>query len=222
MKKFLCILIALIAVGAIAFVAFNMLDTGNTEPTTPLEDVVSASSPTKIVTMVTYLYLDGPLRSADLDGEYTLEIDGENAKFIYDYNVPAEAPVDGVFADNWIETKSGVLYFRDGKLSGDGENWDVVAPDSMKNGLNLVKNRFKTYVKSADEKTLTATFSADNAETVLGHGVSADGDITLVVTTDGVYMRSVVISYKTASGANVTINTSYSYNDITIDFSNAE
>lgn len=228
MKKILCMLTALIC--AFSIVSCNngggTEDGGNEggpniEIGNPIEDVVAASSPTKIVTKVTYIYPDGDARyGADLNGDYSLEIDGNDAIFRYDYNTFATVE-EG--ADSWIKTVAGAVYYKDGKVSvTEGEEWDAIPAMPVNRKFELLKNHFKTYVKSEDEKTLTATITGSNIEGVLGYEISAIGDISFVLTTDGIYMRSITISYTSLEGAAVTIDTSYSYNDITLDFPSAE
>lgn len=228
MKKILCMLTALAC--AFSIVSCNVGggtgdggDNGGpkVEVGNPIEDVVVASSPTKIVTKVTYLYPDGDIRyGTDLNGDYSLEIDGDDAIFRYDYNTFATIE-EG--ADNWIKTVAGTVYYKDGKVSvTDGEVWDAIPAIAVNRRFQLLKNHFKTYEKSEDEKTLTATITGSNIAGVIGYEISAIGDISFVLTTDGIYMRSITISYTSLEGAVVTIDTSYSYNEITLDFPSAE
>ena len=223
MKKILCVLIALCCAFSIVSCnnngggTSNPGDGGNTEIGNPLEDVVAASQPTKIVTQLAYMFSGvHDLAGQDLNGMYSLEIDGADSKFTYDYKRLA-TPEDG--ASDYIVPVSGAIYFKDGKiLLAEGNEWESISAETINQKFNLNKNLFKTYEKSTDEKTLTATLTSSNAEYVLGYSVSAAGDVTVVVTTDGVFMRGITISYVSTQGANVTINTSYSYNDITIEF----
>lgn len=230
MKKILCILTALVCAFSIVSCTGNGGGDDNggnngggakVEIGNPLEEVVAASSPTKIVTRVTYIFRDGdPRYGADLNGDYSLEIDENNAIFTYDFNTIA-TPEEGL--EDWIKTVDGKIYFKDGKVSvTEGDEWDTISATTVNRKFELLKNRFKTYEKSEDEKTLTATITGSNIEGVIGYSISALGDISLVLTTDGVYMRGVTISYTSIEGANVTIDTSYSYNDITLDFPTAE
>ena len=221
MKKILCMLTALAC--AFSIVSCDALLGGNGgdgvvgEIGNPLEEVVLASAPTKIVTKVSYVYPAGNNKYGwDLDGDYTLEIDGNNSIFKYDFNTTASIE-EG--ADGSIKTVKGTIYFKDGMvLLAEGDAWESISAQTVNRKFTLVKNRFKTYEKSADEKTLTATITGSNIDSVIGYTLSAEGDITVVVTTDGIYMRSVTISYKSQDGANVTISTSYSYNQIILDF----
>ena len=214
MKKILCLLLALCCV--FSFVACNGGDDDGIEVGNPLEEVVAASAPTKIVTLVSYVYPEAdPRHGADLDGNYVLEIEGSNSIFTYDFNTFA-TPEEGL--DSWIKTVSGTIYVKNGAISNDGEDWEIITPATIGAKFNLDKTAFKTYEKSEDEKTLTATITGINIESVLGYKIAADGDVTVVITTDGFYMRGVTITYKSQQGANVTIDTSYSYNKIALDF----
>ena len=219
MKKILCMLIALACVFSIVACDFsggNSNDDPKTEIGNPLEKVVSASKPTKVVSQVKYLYPESHAFSKiNFDGFYSLEIDGEDSIFSYDYKVPATVEEA---ADGPVKPVSGKIYVKGGKISTDGDEWEVVSPETVTHSLNLLKNRFKTYEKSADEKTLTATITAENLKSVIGYSLAADGDISFVLKTDGIFLRHITISYKSTSGAEVSIDTSYTYNDITLDF----
>ena len=218
MKKILCLLIALSC--AFSLIACGDGDGGTPEIGNPLEEVVASSAPTKIVTLVTYAFADTDPRSeADLNGTYVLEMNGSDSIFTYDYNTFA-TPEEGL--DDWVKNISGKIYVKDGQVSTDGVEWEAASAETINTKFNLVKDSFKTYTKSADEKTLTATITGDNIESVIGYEISATGDITVVVTTDGYYMRSVVISYTSTEGASVIIDTSYSYNELTLNFPAAE
>ena len=217
MKKILCLLTALVCVFSIVACDLLGIPSGG-EVGNPLEDVVAASKPTEVVTQVTYSY---PTQSqlsefnGKLNGFYVLKNDGENSILEYEYRTlakPEELEPDG------IKVISGTFYCFDGKTSVDGDEWDVVSADTVNVKLELVKGRFKTYEKSEDEKTLTATITGQNIESIIGHRLSADGDVSFVVKTNGIYLTGIEISYTALSGASVVINTSYTYNELDLEF----
>ena len=213
MKKILCMILALACV--FAFASCNNGggdDSGVTAKT--LEDVVKDSAPTRVKSFITYSYGD----DFTLDAEYSLSTSGNDAIFSYSYEVLPEL---GAGISN-IETKSGVIYYKDGKFSIDGDTWGggAVAPTESK--LDLVRSAFKIYNKSEDGRTLTATTTGANMESVIGNAIEADGDVTIVVVTNGVYLTGVTITYKSTAGADVVIETSYTYNPLTLEFPSAD
>lgn len=211
MKKILCLLVALACVFSVVSCSGGGAgpEVGN-----PLEDVVAASNPTKIVTQVRYSYSDSALTELNLDGFYSLEIDGEDSIFAYTHKVPAAIGE----AEGPVKTIEGKIYCKDGKTSVDGDAWDVISADTVDAKLALVKGRFKTYEKSEDEKTLNATITGENIKSIIGYAISSDGDISFVLKTNGVYLTRITISYKSISGADVIIDTSYTYNDVELEF----
>ena len=191
----------------------NQVEIGN-----PLEEVVAASSPTEVVTQVTYSYPSSEKLSefnGKLNGFYMLRIDDSDSIFDYEYRTlatPEEMIPDGV------KLVKGTLYCKDGKTSVDGDSWSVITADTVNAQFTLVKGYFKTYEKSEDEKTLTATITGENIANIIGHELSANGDINFVLKTNGIYLTGIEINYKSLSGADVFINTSYTYNDIELEF----
>ena len=215
MKKILCMLTALLCVFSI--VACDLGSTPGDEIGNPLEQVVAASNPTEVVTQVIYSFPGSSQLSeynGKLNGYYKLEIDGSNSVFEYRFGTlatPEDLEPDGVLEYD------GVFYCKDGKTSFNGDRWEVISADTVNAKLNIVKSRFKTYEKSEDEKTLTATITGANIASVIGHSISADGDISFVLKTNGIYLTGITISYKSTTGADVTIDTSYTYNEINLD-----
>ena len=216
MKKILCMLTALPCVFSI--VACDLSGgTNGDEIGNPLEQVVAASNPTEVVTQVIYSFpSSNPLSeyNGKLNGYYKLEIDGSDS--IFEYNFGTLATPEDMEPDGIVEY-NGVFYCKDGKSSFNGDEWEVISADKVDAKLNLVKSRFKTYEKSADEKKLTATITGANIESIIGHTISADGDISFVLKTNGIYLTGITISYKSTTGADVTIDTSYTYNEINLD-----
>lgn len=194
----------------------------NPEPTETktLEEIVNSSVPTKVVTRVTYKYPEEhALAKYTLGGIYSLETDDGNAILTYDYT--RFATVEDM-ADSMTVNVVGAIYSKDGKFSTDGENWENGTAQGLIIKFDIKAENFTTYEKSKDGRTLTATVSGDGLENVLGYKVSASGDVTVTVKTNGVYLTSIVLAYTTESGANALVETSYSYSDLTLVFPGEE
>ena len=213
MKKITWLAAVLLCVLSIAACSMPSDEVGN-----PIEDVVAASNPTEVITQVVYMYPNtNPLSeyNRSLGGFYTLKINGADSIFSYNFAIPAspeDMSEDGI---NYIE---GTLYCKDGKTSVDGDTWTAISADTVNAKLNLIRSSFKTYEKSKDEKKLTATITGDNMESVIGHKLSAVGDVNFVLKTNGIYLTAIEISYKSTSGADVIINTSYTYGTVELEF----
>lgn len=216
MKKILCILVALACV--LTVVSCNNSSSDGATVKNTVEEAVALSSPTKVVSLLTYKLPEGHLLyeyNDDLSGTYTLVTDGENSIFDYSYGTPA-----GVDEDNGspIKKVEGVIYYKDGKVSTDGDAWTASSAESVTTKFNLSRGYFKTYTKSEDGLVLTATATGDNMEYVIGHKIPAASDVSVIVTTNGVYLTMVEIRYTTSNGAEVYIQTSYSYNNVELEF----
>jgi hypothetical protein len=77
---------------------------------------------------------------------------------------------------------------------------------------------FKVSTLSKDGRTLTALVTPENAAAVFGTDLATSGDVTLKLISNGTYITGLNVTYSTVEGAMVEINTSYSYNVITLEF----
>ena len=76
---------------------------------------------------------------------------------------------------------------------------------------------------SADKKTLNVTVSAEEAEKILGIKVSATEDgVKIEVVHDGKNLRQIRVSYSTADDTLVSLETSYSYSEVTSPFAKGD
>ena len=223
MKKILCLMLVL----SFAFALVSCNNGGGDDDKTPatdtvaktLEEIVADSSPTKVKTYVDFVYPDkSPLSEYALGGEYVLEVEGSDSIFTYNYTRLAELGE----GDDMIVTESGTVYYKDGKYSSDGESFGAGVAVPTDGKLNLVRSAFKSYTKSEDGKTLSAIATADNIRSVLGVDIEAAGDVIMIVTTNGVYLTSVTITYEMADGAKVVVETSYTYNPLDLVFPGEE
>ena len=170
--------------------------------------------PTETVTYVTYKYGEDTL-----EGYYDMQINGQDSvfEFYYDkYRTSTEAIEDG--DPGKIKRVTGAVYSKDGKFSGDGVVWGS-SPVATEIKLTMKQDLFDVAVVSKDGLTLTARVSAANSKAVFGTALAADSDgITMILTSNGTYITGLTVSYKTVSGAEVKMETSYSYNVLTLVF----
>ena len=209
MKKSLCLILALaLCLGSVVALA------SCSEEERDIYDLAADINPTKTTTFVSYVTASGE----ELEGEYVLECDGDDSifTFTYDrYRTTAEAIEDN--SSDPIKTVTGTVYCQDGKYSDDGVNWGS-SPVATEISFKLEADKLTDAQISADGKTLTAALTAENAKSVLGTDLSADGNLSLTVTSNGTYITGVEVTCTTASGATVVVRTSYSYNKLTLEF----
>ena len=233
MKKILCLFLALACMLSVVACNGGDNDSGNNSAdgsggnsnnsggggdvsAKTVEEIVESSVPTKVVTKVNYkLPVGHELAEYDLDGIYSLVVDGGNSILTYSYGVLADIEDD---ADAPVKTVAGVLYSKNGKVSSDGVNWTPAGTASVTPEFNLIRSYFDTYVRSDDGLSVTATVSGADIDKIIGHTVDAVGDITVTVITNGVYLTDIVMTYKSTLGASVVVETTYSYNKVELEF----
>ena len=170
-----------------------------------LEQIVANSDPAKIKTITTIITPEETLH-----GTYFTYITKDGFTMEYEYEKYADPLTSS--SNSYKEVVSGTIYYKDGKYSEDGVEWSPLSP-SVNNysvDLNLDKSNFEEYILSSDGTELISTFKAENSAKVLGRALGANGDIALIVKTNGVYLTTVSISYATEF-AEVRIDTSYTY-----------
>ena len=216
MKKIICILLILTCVFAVASCKKDPAPTPTPQPAPQPEvinDIIAKSAPTKIVSIVEYVTATDTLKSV-----YTTEIDRVNnkARLIYDINelgnIAAGDP-------ERIMHYAGEIYYADGAVKHyTDSSWSTavgLAPDFK---LDMSRALFAEYVVSEDGTTVTGKVTGENVAKVLGiEGLGAT-EMTVKVMTNGTYIYSLDITYTTSTGATVVVNTSYTYNTITLDF----
>ena len=194
MKRLMSLFLVLVCIFALA----------SCSDTLTLEQMVANSEPHVVKTLTTVITGEEVFH-----GTYITTVDGND--FTFEYSYEKYADIDEA-ASNYITTVEGVVYYKDGKYSEDGENWSLVNPgvDDKSVKLNLDEKNFTEYIVSEDQTSLVATLSAENSELVLGRKINASGDITLTVKTNGLYLTMVTVTYATEDGE-VRIDTSYTY-----------
>lgn len=207
MKKWISLVLALACVLALAACS----------PTTDLgeKDIFAlaeaGATPTRIVTNVKYL-VDGTAYA----GRYVTESEGQNAIMSYTYERPARLDE---MADSETKTVTGTLYYKDGKVSTDGATYETESVGWTGVGFSLKKDLLTDLQLSEDGRELVAKVACTDAEKVFGTAIETDGTaITLTVRTNGTHLTAVNADYTTKSGAQVTIETSRSYNAVQLDF----
>ena len=222
MKKTLCLILALL----VAVTCALSLASCTQDPPSPTPDpdrgpivkdiyqIISESKPTKTVSEVSYT----TSRGVKLDALYTLEISGGNSIFKYEYKRFSDPAVEGQLGADPIIPVNGAVYFKDGKYSTDGINYTEDIPASHPLTFNIEENKLVDPILSPDGKTLIAIVTPADAALMFGSDLNATGEIVLEVVTEGVNVRLVKLSYTTRTGAEVVINTSYSYGAVTLNF----
>lgn len=210
MKKILCLLLALVAV-------FSIVACGEEEPPVvppaasaeeQFIDTVDSSEPTKITTLYSYITEEDDA----LNARYVTEIKEDG--YTFSYKKDRFAKIEEASKDPII-TEEGVVYYKDGQYSTDGETWFAEAPDVdamvMKFDISL-DNIGENYSFNESYTELTVTTDNTGAKNILGIELDAIGEVTVKVTTNGKYLTLISVAYTTESGASVTLDTSYTYN----------
>lgn len=213
MKKIVCLMLMLV-------LAFSMVscgggsNEGDAARDALLEMAVSAN-PTKIAAVSAYVVSD----TEAYNGSYTMQVEGNDSIFNFSYERRATVAEQ---ADGMKVTVEGVVYYKDGLYSYDGEEWDSEAPSAIKLDFNLDAALFESCTVATDGNSLTATVTGENIAKVLGSALDVDGAVTITVITNGTYLSRVEVEYKTVGGATVTVDTTYTYDAITLEFPGEE
>ena len=224
MKKIVCLLLVITCMFAICSCdilnfgsgsgnggsILDGLGSGNKEPAESISAIIQNSKPATVTTHISY-------QGADLlEGHYVTKTDGTNSVFEYEYQ---RYSAIGEMNPERIKTVKGKVYYKDGQVSTtEGESW--VSSDVnqiVEFNLRVDEANFETYELSKDGKTVTGTLKTENTERVLGSELKAEGDISIEIITNGHYLYYVNVSYTSANGAAVVINTSYDYTPITVE-----
>ena len=215
MKRTLGLLLVLVlALGCVFSLASCKKESG-------IYGLVASASPTKTVTITSFTE-----NGKTYEGYFTMEVEGNNSKFEFIYTRPSTveegaADVEAGKQPSTTRTLEGVIYYKDGMFSTDGDEWTVGSPTGIDFKFDL-RPEFLTGVSVNKEDTeLVAQITPDNVVKVLGVELNQSGNVKITVRTNGVNLAKIVLEYTTESGAAVRIDTSYTYNPITIDFPEA-
>ena len=172
-------------------------------------------APTKITTVVDYVYTDADGVSQNLSGNYQTTIEGDKSIFAFSYE--RLATIEDMVSDGRFVTVSGNIYKNGNQVSSDGDTWeDATALPGANFTLSVKAEYFSSYELSNNDNTLTGVVNPANVDDVFGTALSANGDVTLTVNGNGELITGIVVTYKTASGASVIIRTSYTYSPVTV------
>ena len=224
MKKIICLLLAILCTFAIVSCNQDTPDetpdgNQNNGPTVSELDtligIIESSLPTKIVTHVDYKYGEDTFK-----GRYTTTVDRASEKSQFDFSYQRLAIPGEDISDSHIMTIAGSVYYKDGQVSNtEGAEWQSPGYGYLEFSLDFSETKLDNVTFTNDGDDLTATISADNAIRVFGTAIDADGDITISIDTNGEYLYSVMISYTAKdTGAKVTVNTTYDYAKVSLDF----
>lgn len=177
--------------------------------------IISESLPTRVVTLVSYTSGNDVFESS-----YKNEIDRAGGKSEFTFTFQRLAIPGEDQSDSHIKTESGKVQFKDGQvLRAEGANWEELGEGYLELALTVTESLLKTFEYSEDGCDLTATIAPENSKRVFGTAISAEGDITLKIDTNGTYLYGAEISYVAkGTGSEVVIKTSYEYAPITFDF----
>ncbi len=215
MKKIICLLLILAC--AFAMVSCKKKNKETESGVETISKIVNESLATKIVTKTEYL-VEG---EETLTGKYTTEIDRSrgNSKFTFEYQ--RYARIEDMNDDRIKTVKGSVFYNADGNVSyNEGDTWEAAdAIAYLPFSLDINESRFVSYEVSEDGNNLKAEIAAGEAKRIFGTDISAEGNITLEIDTNGKYLYEIRILYTAeGSGAKVNIQTSYDYSQVNVKF----
>ena len=213
MKKIACLLLMFIL--AFSMVSCGGSSDGGSESRDAILEIAASAKPTKITTVSAYVINDTEV----YNGFYTMTVEGNDSIFDFSYERRATVAEQ---ADGMKVTVEGVVYYKDGLYSRDGEEWDSEAPSAIELDFNLDAALLDTYTVATNGNSLTATVTGENIKKVLGSQLGVDGAVTVTVITNGTYLSRIEVEYKTAGGATVSVDTTYTYDQITLEFPGEE
>ena len=221
MKKILCLL--LVFVLALACVSCNKdKDDDKKDDTTAkiksvaeVSAMLSAATPTEIMTTVKYVDEDGELLST-----YETYIDTEAGAQKFVFNVNRWASVEEQWPEAVKHLEGTVWKNADGGVtSTEGDAWSAQdAVGYLPETLTLKDSYFKSVEFTADN-TMNAVLDSANAEKVFGVSIASKDDVNLTIKTNGTYIYEITVSYTTQENASMTITTTYDYAPVTITYS---
>lgn len=180
---------------------------------------VKANSPTRVVTLTEYI-----TTSATYTGSYESLYDGTKIHFHYQYQTPAlvedEIELPDTDASLTI-TKEGDIYYKNGRLSTDGETWAAGTPPTAQPlSFELDLSCFDEAAVTGKNNiyTLKAKVSGENVARVFGTSVTANGAVSITIEVRNGYLYNSTVSYTSVQGATVSVSSSYTYNPVELDF----
>ncbi len=201
MKKIVCLILALTCV-------FALFACGEDDPRTAILEMVEASEPNGIQTQTTHTRANGVYYK----GLYETEITEDGFVFSYSYQTPKPVTPDADTSSS-VQTNEGEIVYNGSQYSVDGgETWFTEAPDVdyMSIKLDLIEDNIEDFEMSRDGKTIIAQVSAEQIKAIFGTEVATQG-AELRITVDGTRLSKISLTYTTANGTSVIVETSYTY-----------
>lgn len=212
MKKFICLLLVL----ACSFAMFSCGKKGKSD-VDGISKIVNESVATKIVTKVDYV----PVDDEALSGVYTTSLDRATGKSQFSFRYTRYVDPSEMYPEYIKPMEGAIWYDANGEISRDsGETWEpnTVKP-YLQYSLDVSAARFVSVTFSEDGTDMTAEIDPSESKRAFGTDISANGNITLEIKTDGTYLYEVTVKYTAKdTGALVTVITSYDYSEINFDF----
>lgn len=216
MKKLFALLLVICCIFACASCGEEEAPAGTTpEEVKAISDIINSSNPTQISTNTEYV-----LGEDKYVGYYETQIDIAAGKSMFTYNYQRPASIEEMNPDGNVKTVVGTVYYQDGQISvNEGETWNAADSHYIELHISIDAVKLKEYTVSEDGKVLVAKCAAADASRVLGAEISAEGDVSITVTTNGQYLYNIRVEYVAAStGATVVVDTSYDYRATTLKF----
>lgn len=216
LSTFLCVALILTTVLSLASCALIQRIFGKKQGD-DIYSIANNSTATAITTKIGYKSAAGE----DFGGWYVAKRDGNNmiVEYEYDRYQTIEESVESGNSDRKIK-EVGTVYYLNGKYydSGDATKtpW-VGSPLDVNFKFNLDKSKLSNIV-TPEDNVLYATMTSEACSEMFGITINCEGTISLYIATNGVQLTEMQMVYTTASGASVTVFTTYSYNDLALDF----
>ena len=213
-SKFL-ILMLVIAMAVTSLTACKLF--GKKDEATDIYSIANNSTATAITTSINYAAANGD----EFSGWYVAKRDGNNMIIEYEFDryQTIEESVANQNTDR-IVSEAGVVYYLDGKYYDSYDEsktpW-VDAPLDVNFKFNIQQEKLSG-ISAPSANTLYATMTPEACLEMFGVEIDCEGSISLYLATNGVQITEMKLVYTTDSGAVVNVFTTYSYNDLVLDF----
>lgn len=179
--------------------------------------IANKSTATAITTSVGYAAEDG----TEFNAWYVAKRQGNDMIIEYEferYRTIEESVATG--DTSRFVKEEGVVYYLDGKYYNSYDEsktpW-VDAPLDVNFKFNVSKDKFSS-VYAPSETVLYGAATPEACEDMFGIKIECKDSISVYMATNGVQIIEMQFVYTTDSGAVVTVFTTYSYNDLELDF----
>ena len=218
-KLLALMLVVALSVGVLAAVLLIKRpqdDNGDGDPA-DIYTIANNSTATAVTTRIGYAAPNGD----DFNGWYVAKRQDNNMIIEYEFDryQTIEESVASGSTDRFV-SEEGVVYYLDGKYYDSYDEsktpW-VDAPLDVNFKFNISKDKLSNIV-TPSENIIYAAMTPEACLEMFGIEIDCEGTISLYLATNGVQLTEMQLVYTTDSGAVVTVFTTYSYNDLTLDF----